>query len=251
MVKKLFALASVTALAGIVSAVGAAGCSETVVEDSPTDAGSPDTGAKKDAAPPDEEPEPDPTCLTKDPVDMSGEPYKTALKSPGACTSDEQTTLTAYFKAKVDANEDVKVSEWSKEVSDDCAKCIFSDGTGDTWGPIITKDDKIDTVNQGGCYEIATGKESCGRAFQQYTACRIDACLVDCKTQEEFTACIQDQDAIYQGPCSATITAVQKECGNNLQGALTACKNTAWTFDAPIKSQCVTGGGQADAGDGG
>jgi len=55
MVKKLFALASVTALAGMVSAVGAAGCSETVTEVQPSDAGSdvkPDT--KKDSGPPDD-----------------------------------------------------------------------------------------------------------------------------------------------------------------------------------------------------
>jgi len=57
MVKKLFALASVTALAGMVSAVGVAGCSETVTEVQPSDAGSDvkDSGKKETGGPSDDD----------------------------------------------------------------------------------------------------------------------------------------------------------------------------------------------------
>lgn len=250
MVKKLFALASVTALAGIVSAVGAAGCSETVVEDSPTDAGSPDTGAKKEAGPPEEEePEPE-SCLTKDPIDATKIPYTKALVAAGACTAKEQEDFTKYFKDNSDNG--IKVSQWKTSVSEDCAACIFTTADADAWGPIIVSaKDGIETVNRGGCIEIQTGSVECGRAYQQYSECRLQACLAECKTQEEFSACLQDTTAIYQGPCAASVKNAIDTCGDNIDAAETACKNTAYTFDAPIKSQCVTGGSQVDAGDGG
>ncbi|MBX3206137.1 MAG: hypothetical protein KF764_13790 [Labilithrix sp.] len=251
MVKKLFALASVTALAGLVSAVGAAGCSETVVESNPTDAGTPDAKAKADVAPGDDDDDDDSTCLSTDPIDATQFPYTKAVKSAGACTTAEAAALSAFFKTKVDAKEDVLVSEWSQEVSATCRACVFSDGAGETWTPIIVKDDKLDNVNRGGCIEILTGNEACGEAYQQVTECRLEACLIKCKTQEEFSACLQDSQAIFAGPCKDSVTKVVDVCGKALDAAETGCKGKDWTFDGPIKVQCVTGGGQVDAGDGG
>ena len=253
MVKKLFALASVTALAGLVSAVGAAGCSETVVESGASDAGASDAAKKSDAKTPnpgDDEEEPDPvSCLNTDPIDATKFPYTKALRAAGSCTDAEHKALSDYFEAKVDANEDVLVSEWSKEVSANCAKCVFSDGTGD-WTPIIVKDDELDNVNRGGCIEILTGKEACGEAYQQVTECRLEACATKCKTQDEFSECLKDAQGIFTGPCKDAYDNMESSCGNNLAAAEKGCQGTKWTFDGPIKVQCISGGG-ADAGDGG
>lgn len=255
MVKKLFALASVTALAGLVSAVGAAGCSETVVEPGgTTDSGAAD--AKKSDAktttPPDDDAEAPPeSCLSTDPIDATKFPYTKALKAVGACTTKESADLSAFFKTKNDAKEDVKVTEWSAVVSDGCAKCVFSDGTGAEWTPILVdaEKDELESVNRGGCIELLSGKESCGRAYQQVTECRLEACLKECKTQDEFTTCLQDGEGIFTGPCKTAYDLMETECGANLGAYETGCKGTAWTFEGPIKVQCITGGAKStDAG---
>ncbi|MBN9163765.1 MAG: hypothetical protein BGO98_49345 [Myxococcales bacterium 68-20] len=250
MVKKLFALASVTALTGLVSAVGVAGCSDSESETTPstTDAGT-DAKPPREAAPPpdeEEEPEPEGTCVTKNPIDATQFPYQKAEQVPGACTTEELKKLTDYFATKVSANEDVKVSEWKKEVAAKCASCIFSEESDTSWGPIIEKDDAFALVNQGGCIEIASGKEACGRAYQQTMTCWLEACLVDCKTQEEFDACRADQNSIWSGPCKDTFDNLQKECGSSISAYQNACKNNKWTFDAAFVRQC--GGEATDAG---
>ena len=76
MVKKLFALASVSALAGLVSAVSAAGCSsETVQTQAPTDAGGATDAKKSDAkttTPGDDEEDVEPeSCLDTTPIDAT------------------------------------------------------------------------------------------------------------------------------------------------------------------------------------
>lgn len=264
MVKKLFALASVSALAGLVSAVGAAGCSETVVQQGPADAGPKEASTKPppvDAG--EEEPEPV-SCAGKDPIDATQYPYASALKSAGACTTDDLTNLSAYFKTKLDADEDVLVSQWSKEVSDTCSACVFGGTDAAEWAPLLVKDDKLDGVNRGGCVEVVSGKPACGKAYQQVTECRLNACLPTsqggvgtCKTQEEFEACLDDAEGIFTGPCKDSFDALIKECGNNLGAYEDACKGVAYTFEGPIKVQCITGGAKTDvdagddAGDGG
>jgi hypothetical protein len=255
MVKKLFVLASVTALAGLVSAVGAAGCSSS----DPVPAGGGATDAKtdtkvgKDTGPiPGDETEPEPaSCLSKDPIDATKFPYTKALKAVNACTTKELSDLSAFFKTKSDAKEDVKVTEWAAVVSEGCSKCVFSDGTGAEWTPILVdaEKDELDSVNRGGCIELLSGKESCGAAYQRVTECRLEACLKECKTQDEFTTCLQDGQGIFTGPCKTAYDLMETECGANLGAYETGCKGTAWTFEGPIKVQCITGGAKpADAG---
>lgn len=252
MVKKLFALASVTALAGLVSAVGVAGCSETVVEpaatpDAGTDSGKPKTDSGPVTGDDDDDDVDPPSCATKDPIDATKFPYKKAEQTAGACTAAELKKLTDWFAAKVDANEqNISVAEWKAEASAACGECIFSAEGDATWGPLVVKDDKLDFVNQGGCIEIASGKESCGRAYQQVNVCMLEACLEKCTTQAEFDACRQDSETILGGPCKDALAALQTECGSSLQAYMNACKNTKWTFDAPFVKQC--GGTAPDAG---
>ncbi len=256
MVRKIFALASASALTGLVATVAAAGCSET--EKGPGAQPTADAGADAKpprpptTTPPEEEVEPtEPeTCMVKDAIDATKFPYTKAERSKGACSEKEAQAISDFFKETTDADKEVLVSEWGKSVSPKCATCVFSDGTGATWTPIISKDDKLDSVNRGGCIEIQSGKEACGRTYQQATQCRLDACLTNCKTQGEFTACLQDASAIFTGPCQVSFDAMMKECGSNLGAYETACSGKAWTFEGPITVQCVTGGTKSEA-DGG
>jgi len=253
MVKKLFALASVTALAGLVSAVGVAGCSDTVDNVTPTPDASPDVKVKPDAAAADDDDDDvEPSCMSTDPIDATTFPYAKALNAPGSCTAAEATKLAAYYKEAYDANAADKVlaSEWGAEVSEDCAKCVFTASDADTWGAMLVKDDKLEAVNRGGCIEIQSGKEECGKAYQQVSDCRLEACITKCKTQDEFSACLQDGQAIFTGPCKESYDAMDTACGTSLQAYETACQGKAWTFEGPIKVQCV-GTAKTDAGDGG
>src|SRR4051794_33579362 len=130
MVKKLFALASVTALTGLMGTVAVAGCSSTTVQAADGDAatgpvgdakppstpvqaaaGDAATGPGGDARPPvtkkdgsatdDDRGEPATgTCPTLDPIDATALPWKSPAKLAGACTEKELTGLITY----VDAN---------------------------------------------------------------------------------------------------------------------------------------------------
>ncbi len=259
MMNKLFALASVSALAGLVSAVGVTGCSETTVASSPTDAGA-NTDVKDAGSQPD--PEDDDvieSCVSTESVDATQFPYKEAINAPGACTSDEAAKISAFFKADPSGN--VLVSDWSNEVSETCAACVFSAEDAEKWGPILVKDDRIANVNQGGCIELLSGKPACGEAYQQVSSCVVVACLPPalggtgtCQTQEELDDCVRDTHAIVTGPCKEAYDKMDQECGSKLGEWQSSCKGSNYyTFEGPIKVQCIIGGTgtKADAGDGG
>lgn len=256
MVKKIFALASVSALAGMMSSVAATGCSS---DDDPKAAGgqgAPDAGPRETGPKVETDAGTEPTdeggsCLVDEAIDATKYPYTKAVKSAGACSTKDLDELAKYFKDKAGA-EDIKMSEWAAVVEPACAKCVFSDGTGAEWTPILTKDDKLDDVNRGGCMEIVSGKAACGEAYQQATQCRMNACLTDCATQDEFYKCLEDNQAIFSGPCRGAYDALDKECGADIDKYEEACKGETWTFEGPVRVQCITGGASgADQGGGG
>lgn len=272
-VKKLFALASITALTGFVATGFTAACSSTEVVTIPNEAGSSTSSSgsavKKDAkagtssgtpvgddddTTGDDDDTAEPTCLSKDPIDATAFPYtKSAKAVKGACTTKELTDFSAYYKAHV--SDDDFLDTWPTAVSEKCSTCIFTDATGDaptTWGPIVIAVDdqgaKDLSINRGGCVETVSGKEACGRAYQQFQDCTIQACLKDCKTQAEFTKCRQD-GTVLTTSCKDALAALKTECGEKTVGQYeTACKGTTYTFEGPIKVLCITGAGATDAG---
>ena len=255
MVKKLFALASVSALAGLVSAAGVSGCTtETVTQNTDTDAGTGDAKKPKPVVEAGEDPDPEPelpACLKKDAVDPEGIAYTKVGATKGACTEQEQKDIKKFLDDAIAAQKlDFKQSEWSATVGDSCAKCVFTESDADSWGIIIQKDDQFVTYNRGACVEAQSGKESCGRAYHRFQACVLVACG-SCKTQDEFDACTAEQEAIFTGPCAGFIEEAQKECGANIGAYENACKGSP--LETGIKVVCIDGGGNADpdAGDGG
>jgi len=183
------------------------------------------------------------TCLDPTPINAGLFPYKKARVTPGACTNAELNTLSSYFTTQTDNGVDPSVAQWSAQVSARCAQCVFSDGTGTTWTPIITAGDQLSNVNRGGCLEVKSGKESCGRAYQQATECRVEACLSLCQTQSEFNQCLSDTDGIFGpgGPCKPILDVMSLECGANFGAYETACQGTNWSFEGSIKAQCING----------
>jgi hypothetical protein len=235
----------------MVSTVAAAGCSSNDPDPQNPPAATPDATPNKGTTPqqqneagPGDDTGP---CLADNPIDAAQFPYSKAVKAPGACTTKDLEELATFFKAKAGA-EDIKMSDWAKVVSAGCAKCVFTDTAEAEWGPILTKDDKLEDVNRGGCIEIVSGKPACGEAYQQVASCRIEACVQNCKTQQEFGECLQDAQAIFSGPCQGAFDTLSKECGDNLGAYEQACKGATWTFEGPVKVQCITGGAGGDGG---
>lgn len=266
MTKKLFALASITALTGAVATSGVAGCSSTEVVTIPADGGTsaPTTSTKRDGGKSgvtpvgddddDDDTAPVKTCLSEEPIDQTQLPYVKSkpAAAKGTCTAKELTDLGAYYKANASA-QDFTATTWASSVSEKCAACVFTPTSEEepatAWGPIVVKDEQIDEINRGGCVEIVSGKEACGRAYQQYQGCLLQACLKDCKTQADFTACRGDQKVLTTS-CKGAAEAVKTECGTAITSYETACKGTTYTFEGPIKVLCVNGpkAGTADAG---
>src|SRR4051812_25814379 len=100
MVKKIFALASVSALAGMMSV---AGCSSKDEPGGAKPTATPDSGTKETGGPKvtDEgDGGSDPgsnSCLVQDEIDATKFPYTKALKSPGACTTADLDELSKFF----------------------------------------------------------------------------------------------------------------------------------------------------------
>ena len=89
-----------------------------------------------------------------------------------------------------------------------------------------------------------SGSEACGRASEQMFDCRIDHCLC-ASYAEDFDACINGDAP------AGCMTAKQTQiaaCGPDLATYEAACKGTFWTFEAPIKAQCIGFDAGADAG---
>ncbi|MBX3225023.1 MAG: hypothetical protein KF795_31185, partial [Labilithrix sp.] len=168
-------------------------------------------------------------------------PYKSPRVIANACTESELAALSAFYTSKMDAGEDLRISEWSAEVSGSCAQCVFDDDSGASWGPIQTQNDRLHSVNRGGCVELKSGSTACGQAFGRVFTCRLEACLPKCTSQDGFTECLADNEAIFSGPCKGAKDAVVAACGSGLNAYETACSGGAWIFERPIRAQCITG----------
>src|SRR5262245_6266904 len=108
MVKKLFALASVSALGGLVAAVNAAGCSSTEVV-----AGDGGSDAKTDRKIGDSEDDGSLVCYVEDPIEATKYKYSPAAVKPGACTAQDVQNIIDYVKNNAQAT----FTDLQKEVS--------------------------------------------------------------------------------------------------------------------------------------
>jgi hypothetical protein len=209
MIRKLFALASVSALAGLVSAMGAAGCAETTVQPGPSDDAGTDAKTKADARAPvgdDEEPVVE-QCYKDDAIDVSTYPYKPARVQAGSCTP-------AVFDVIKDVLEAGGGSASLSEVRDaiatkesaTCVECVFAEDD-DTWAPFVTSGETT-VHNIGGCFEMLSGKASCGKAVQQWNKCLGKACE-KCEGAEG-KECTQ---AVQTTACKDSTDNILKECG--------------------------------------
>jgi hypothetical protein len=244
MVKKLFALASVSALAGLVSAVSAAGCTTTETQTTPgEDSGTAD--AKKDSknvTPEDDAgEEPSDLCYKEDQVDTSkpAEGYKNPRVQPGAC----EPGVTKVIEDLFDANPSgVKFTDIKDALADDpgCAECAFGKEADAEWAPLVEATSGQGFIqNGGGCVAVVSKNEDCGKAYFEWDLCLNFACT-DCEGSDQ-QSCVS---AVQSSACKDQTDALGTACGKDVNNYLKACNFTGW-----IKAQCVDGT-VADGGNG-
>lgn len=259
--KKLFALASVTALTGLMATIAASGCSSTTVEaagTTPDAANAQETGKKPTEAGPkpgdDEEEAPSTECKgTAIAVDLTTLPWKAPNQEMGSCSEKELTDLVNY----VDMNSSAKYADWKKTVANaTCSACIFGKESETKWKPLL-EDAKGQLVelNVGGCIQIARAQggasaadaEKCGKSYQNWFDCRFEACS-DCPDGD--SAALQKcLSAASKGACKKAFDAVGTECTDEGIGdAETACTGDKFVFEGPIRAQCIGLGGEGGGG---
>jgi hypothetical protein len=244
--KKLFALASVTALTGLMAAVAASGCSSTTVAaGSDPNTATPEAGGKTDAKKPDagdvpaEDSAPgacggtlavDPTVLT----------WKSPTKTVGACSAADLDALVTY----VENNSSAQYSAWKGSVTKKaCSACIFGLESATAWAPLL-EDAKGQLVglNVGGCIAIASGNDKCGKAYQNWFDCGFEACT-DCPSGDSaaLSKCRSASNKAGGG-CKSYFDAVTTVCTDAVvSDAETACTGAKYVFEGPIKAQCIDG----------
>jgi hypothetical protein len=243
MVKKLFALASVTALTGLIATASVAGCSSTTVQATETDAATAavDSGkvtTKKDGSTTDEDSgEPATgTCPTLDAIDATALPWKSPAQTTGACTEKALSDLVTY----IEANSSAKYADWKKTVTPQaCNDCVFGKETDAKWKPLLEDaSGQLVGLNVGGCIAIASKNDKCGQSYQNWFDCRFEACT-DCANGD--TAALQKcLTAASKGACKKAFDDVGTVCGDTEIGdAETACQGDKYVFEGPIKAQCI------------
>ncbi len=242
MVKKLFALASVTALTGLIATAGVAGCSSTTVQATDGDAATApvDSGKvkPKDAAAPDDSGDTPATgtCPSLDAIDATALPWAPPAQAIGACTDKSLTDLVAY----IEGNSGAKYADWKKTVTPAaCNACVFGKESEKTWKPLLEDaTGQLVGLNVGGCIAIASKDEKCGQSYQNWFDCRFEACK-DCANGD--TAGLQKcLAAASKGACKPAFAAVGTVCGDTVIGdAETACKGDKYVFEGPIRAQCI------------
>jgi hypothetical protein len=235
MVKKLFALASVTALTGLVSAVAASGCSSTteVTEDSGAATDAKADTKKGDTGPGEEE---DAATCKKAGASFSPptiNPPEDA-KNLAAC-SDTVINALADACAKEPGGAGCKTAREVAGNQKDCADCLFGAETDAKWKMINLRPGQTPDAryNQAGCITLAGGVPDCGKKYFTVVSC-FDAFCSDCTGAEE-TACQKD---VAQGSGECKQYLIDQACGNALDAVEKTCFPGEQT-DAAIKTLFV------------
>ena len=215
MLKKLFALAGVSALTGLPAVTGAAGCTTETIEAAPkddagtTDANEPPVLASDNGG--------DDICYKDDPFDATTIPYEKARVLPGTCGANLPKVLDLLF-ANPQLTADALHDGLADQISQACADCAVAPDDGEGWAPVVWDGVELNE-NLGGCLEVVSGSEDCGRAYTQWMGCLNTVCS-KCSTQAEVAACNQNTQSTACSDATQTLTSA---CGNNVNSYISAC----------------------------
>jgi hypothetical protein len=176
-------------------------------------------------------------CTGTLPVSPAALLWKSPYEGPGSCSQAELDALVAF----VAANPAAKYAEWKASVANaTCASCIFGLASAPTWTPLL--EDALGALveqNVGGCIAIASGNDSCGRAYQNWFDCRFLACS-DCPSGSAALSMCQTAASKAGGGCKTYYDAVVPACTDAVvSNAETTCAGTKYFFEGPIRAQCI------------
>lgn len=244
--KKLFALASFTAVAGAFVAASSAGCSSsstttTTTTDGGKDGKAPppppantDDGGGMDSGPT--------TCPDTTPITSADIDSQIGWKPPAAintsCTDADIAKLNSAFNNTANKTYDDVIKDITASIgAGNCLNCIVTDKTAANWG-VLVKDTMGALPNFGACYAGFPGSNAaCGKANEYLEICVLTACQ-GCADQNSFDACTQskgiakacaDPIKTLQTACASvtgidqTDSAINKACGDIVDGASTLC----------------------------
>lgn len=239
MVKKLFALASITALCGLTTAIAASGCSNTLeVEDagSTPETGVPDASkaeAKAPVDPPEEDAGPQ-TCPPPGDTQITSADIEKTLKwappttSQTACNQgniDDLRKLFAEAAAKTPPT-GVKYTDIEAKLGANCGPCVFTAAaTSPSWQMYIKGSGGYIDNGIGACFAVAKDA-ACGKGRFQWDRCLSAACnpaAESCGTEDatKIRACkTKAQNGVCKGLTDAYVaacpdeTALIETCGN-------------------------------------
>jgi hypothetical protein len=247
MMKRIFALASVTTVCGLVAATSASGCSSSDSGGAPAEEAGLDgsADAKKPVEASDDIPDTGaPTCPTTAAIDATTNEWKPPNVMPGACTG----AMVDALVAAVDASPMIAYPDLKAKITDPtCKACLFAPD-GAKWAAFVEDaSGAFLRQNFGGCVAVVSGQEACGKAFSQYEDCTDLACQ-DCADETSFNAC---NSPASKGACKTAASNVTTVCGSNVT-AIDTCQSlgTKYLFESAARALCVgLGDGGTDAGD--
>jgi ubiquitin len=235
--KKIFALASVTALTGLVASVAGAGCSSTTTTSASDDASvATDTGAKKPAVEAGPDPDAGPaTCPTTAEITAASIQASFTWKSTGgaqsACVQKNLDDLAALFTK---GGGSATYTDIKTTLGATCAACAFTKETATKWG-LFLEDASGKTVydNSHAACESIIDTQACAKADAEFNTC-LDTACADCADQTTTDACYPK--------------AVKGACKTVGAAASTACTADATACDSAVSVLAIVCGGGPDGG---
>jgi hypothetical protein len=220
MVKKLFALASVTALTGLVASVTAAGCSSTEILPN----GDASTDAKREASRPADTDEPA-AASCKAQGKFEAEKINPSAPQKNACSKPEIDALSAKCAEGANPDANSAACKDARDAHKVCAECIFGTDADAQWKVVNLNPDAATRkvrYNQAGCIEIASGVKDCGSSLLTLNIC-LNVYCNQCTTDADQTACV---DEVFPGG----------ECGPF--GLTNACGTAALDTNKAAVNEC-------------
>lgn len=192
--KKLFALASVTALAGVVFASAAVGCSSSG-GGTPSDTDGGDSGPGKDAGKDVNKPDGDddgpsggdcPAAYPGDP------PWKSPANVQTVCDQSDIDFIKTEAQKQGETFKQLNDALTARKAA--CASCVFTKEGDAAWGPIVYVGTQGGAFfNYGSCFARAPGgSEDCGKAVESFELCADAVCDKDaCGSDNATSACVK------------------------------------------------------------
>lgn len=160
------------------------------------------------------------TCMdTSKPFDVGTVAYHPPAIEQGACTEADIAMFDGYMRDHPQASVNDIESSLAKQ-SQRCSDCAFGAIDDEKWA-VIVKDASSATVNGGGCVSAVSGKDACGKAYQEWNTCLNTVCA-SCTEEAERTECSNGAQQ-PNAPCGDPSGALFDACGNDVNAFLKTC----------------------------